>query len=155
MSTDDDPEQAREFTIQQVARLTGLSEYTLRYYEKVGLIDPVDRDDSSGHRRYDDKALALALARIEALARLRAVGLGIEEMRVLMHSRGHSPETIDTKIALLASHRNRLGQEIRSLRARKRFVENRIAYWQAILAGDDAAAGRLAAEGDALSEHLD
>jgi MerR family transcriptional regulator, aldehyde-responsive regulator len=145
------PEQARGFTIQQVARLTGLSEYTLRYYEKVRLIDPVDRDDSSGHRRYDDDALA----RIEALARLRAVGLGIEEMRVLMHSRGHCPETADIKIALLAAHRNRLDQDIRSMRARKRFVENRIAYWQAVLAGDEAAAGRLTVEGDALSEHLD
>ena len=150
MSSDQDPDQVRNFTIRQVARLTGLSEYTLRYYEKVGLIDPVDRDGSSGHRRYD----ADELARIEALARLRAVGLGIEEMRVLMHSRGHSPETVDTKIALLAAHRNRLDQEIRSLRARKRFVENRIAYWRAVLASDDATAGRLNAEGDALSEYL-
>jgi DNA-binding transcriptional MerR regulator len=145
-----DPEQARSFTIQQVARLTGLSEYTLRYYEKIGLIDPVDRDDSSGHRRYDGDELT----RVESLARLRAIGLGIEEMRVLMHSRGHSPETVDTKIALLAAHRNKLETEIRSLRARKRFAENRIAYWQAVLAGDKAAARQLTAEGDALSEHL-
>ncbi|HEY2442655.1 MAG TPA: MerR family transcriptional regulator [Streptosporangiaceae bacterium] len=145
-----DPEQARSFTIQQVARLTGLSEYTLRYYEKIGLIDPVDRDDSSGHRRYDGDELT----RVESLARLRAIGLGIEEMRVLMHSRGHSPETVDTKIALLAAHRNKLETEIRSLRARKRFTENRIAYWQAVLAGDKAAARQLTAEGDALSEHL-
>jgi MerR family transcriptional regulator, aldehyde-responsive regulator len=151
VSSEQHPEQGRSFTIQQVARLTGLSEHTLRYYEKIGLIDPVDRDDSSGHRRYD----AEELARIESLARLRAVGLGIEDMRVLMHSRGHSPETVDTKIALLAAHRNKLETEIRSLRARKRFTENRIAYWQAVLAGDEAAAIRLTAEGDALSEHLD
>jgi DNA-binding transcriptional MerR regulator len=141
------PEQVRSFAIQQVAKLTGLSEYTLRFYEKI---DPVDRDDSSGHRRYD----ADGLARIEALARLRAVGLGIDEMRVLMHSRGHRPETVETKIALLAAHKNKLDQEIRSLRARKRFTENRVAYWQAVLAGDEAAAGRLPAEGDALSERL-
>jgi len=51
VSSGQNPEQAKGFTIAQVARLTGLSEYTLRYYEKVGLIDPVDRDDSSGHRR--------------------------------------------------------------------------------------------------------
>ena len=143
MCSGQDPEQARSFTIQQVAKLTGLSEYTLRYYEKIGLIDPVDRDDSSGHRRYD----ADGLDRIEALARLRAVGLGIDEMRVLMHSRGHRPETVENKIALLVAHKNKLDQEIRSLRARKRFTENRVA-------GDEAAAGWLAAEGDALSERL-
>jgi hypothetical protein len=49
------PETNHSFTIQQVARLTGLSEYTLRYYERIGLIDRVSRDDSSGHRRYDSR----------------------------------------------------------------------------------------------------
>jgi DNA-binding transcriptional MerR regulator len=144
-------EPAKSLSIQQVARLTGLSEHTLRYYERIGLIDRVERDDSSGHRRYDSDELA----RIEALARLRAVGLGVEEMRALMQSRGHSPETTATKIALLAAHRNKLDHEIKSLRARKRFVENRIAYWQAVLSGDETAVSRLTAEGDALSEHLD
>jgi predicted site-specific integrase-resolvase len=38
-------------TIQQVAQQTGLSVHTLRYYERNGLLEPVDRA-SSGHRRY-------------------------------------------------------------------------------------------------------
>jgi DNA-binding transcriptional MerR regulator len=150
VSSGQHPGQGRSFTIQQVAKLTGLSEYTLRYYEKIGLIGPVGRDDSSGHRRYD----ADSLARIESLARLRTVGLGIEEMRVLMHSRGHDQETVEMKISLLAAQRSKIGQEIKSLRARKRFLENRIAYWESVLEGDQAAAARLNAEGDALSEYL-
>ena len=43
------------FTIQNVSRRSGLSEPTLRYYEEVGLIGPVDRDGSSGHRRYSNE----------------------------------------------------------------------------------------------------
>ena len=39
-------------TIQEAARRSGLSEPTLRYYEEVGLIGPIARDPSSGHRRY-------------------------------------------------------------------------------------------------------
>jgi MerR family transcriptional regulator, copper efflux regulator len=39
-------------SIQDVSRRSGLSEPTLRYYEQVGLIGPVERDQSSGHRRY-------------------------------------------------------------------------------------------------------
>jgi MerR family transcriptional regulator, copper efflux regulator len=31
------------FTIQDVSRRSGLSEPTLRYYEEVGLIGPIDR----------------------------------------------------------------------------------------------------------------
>lgn len=39
-------------TIWDVSRRSGLSEPTLRYYEQVGLIGPIERDESSGHRRY-------------------------------------------------------------------------------------------------------
>lgn len=38
-------------TIEQVALRTGLSAHTLRYYERIGLLDPVGRA-TSGHRRY-------------------------------------------------------------------------------------------------------
>jgi MerR family transcriptional regulator, copper efflux regulator len=44
-------------TIQDVSRRSGLSEPTLRYYEEVGLIGPIDRDASSGHRRYRNEDL--------------------------------------------------------------------------------------------------
>ena len=88
------------------------------------------------------------------LARLRAVGLGIDEMRVMMHSGGHQPETVETKIVLLATYRAKLDAEIKNLQAHKRFVENRIGSWQAVTAGDEEAANRLSAEGEALSMHL-
>lgn len=41
-----------ELTIQEMARRSGFTEPTLRYYEKAGLLGPVARDESSGHRRY-------------------------------------------------------------------------------------------------------
>jgi DNA-binding transcriptional MerR regulator len=42
--------------IQEVARRTGFSESTLRYYERIGLVGPVPRDQSSSHRRYSAQA---------------------------------------------------------------------------------------------------
>ncbi len=48
-------EQVR-LTILEASRRSGLSEPTLRYYEQIGLIGPVPRDPSSGHRRYDAAA---------------------------------------------------------------------------------------------------
>lgn len=143
-------ESTGSFTIQQVAKRTGISEYNLRYYEKVGLIDPIGRDDSSGHRRYS----AIDIARIESLAHLRAVGLGIDEMRVMMHSRGHSPETVDTKISLLRQHRRHVDQELANLHARRRYLDNRIDYWEAVVAGDSAAAEQLATAAEDLGRAL-
>ena len=37
----------RQYPIKDAARLSGLPESTLRYYETIGLIDPIDRDSSS------------------------------------------------------------------------------------------------------------
>ena len=65
------------FSIQEVSRHSGLPEPTLRYYEQVGLVGPVERDENTGHRRYG----ADELQAFENLACLRAVGMGIEDMR--------------------------------------------------------------------------
>jgi DNA-binding transcriptional MerR regulator len=64
-------------TIQGVSRRSGLSEPTLRYYEEIGLIGPVARDASSGHRRYRTEDLDV----LQALACIRELGVSIEDMR--------------------------------------------------------------------------
>ena len=70
--------------IGEVARRTGLSIDTLRYYEKLGLIDPPWRQ--GGQRTYDEniiawlkfirllKATGMPLADVETYARLRREG---------------------------------------------------------------------------------
>lgn len=149
MTSTDEPDRA-PLTIQQVARLTGLSPSTLRYYEDVGLINQVPRDDSSGHRRYP----AALVERIESLAHLRATGLSIEAMRTLMSSGAHSPDLIATKVELLAGHRRQVDAEIEALIARRDFLDNRIAYWTAHLAGDQAGAEELQQRARALYARL-
>ena len=70
-------------TIQEASRRSGLSEPTLRYYEQVGLIGPIPRDTSSRHRRYRDEDLDT----LQALACLRSMGVGIEDMRTYQANR--------------------------------------------------------------------
>jgi DNA-binding transcriptional MerR regulator len=137
-------------SIHEVARLTGLSGWTLRYYEKIGLIDPIARDPSSGHRVYGPSDLS----RIESLAHLRAAGLSIDEMRTMMRARDHAPQTVETKIRLLTERSAQITHEIEQLSARRRYIDNRVAYWQAVQAGDEGSAQRLAELGSALSREL-
>ena len=70
-------------TIQDVSRRSGLCEPTLRYYEEVGLIGPIARDQTSGQRRYREEDLDT----LQALACLRAMGVGIEDMRTYQANR--------------------------------------------------------------------
>src|SRR5712664_1449518 len=82
-------------TIQEVSRRSGLSEPTLRYYEKIGLIERVERDESSGHRRYG----AAVVNRIEALACLRATGMSVQDMRDYLRHLDEAARGRDTAAA--------------------------------------------------------
>ena len=48
---------ARSYSIKEAAALTGLPSSTLRYYEQIGVIAPISRGASSGHRVYDEDDL--------------------------------------------------------------------------------------------------
>ena len=49
----------RTYTIMEAAKLSGLPESTLRYYETIGIIDPIKRDASSKHRVYSEADINL------------------------------------------------------------------------------------------------
>ena len=65
------------YTIREVAKLSGLPESTLRYYETIGLIHPIRRDSSSKHRVYNENDVNFAIS----IACLNATGMSLEDMR--------------------------------------------------------------------------
>jgi DNA-binding transcriptional MerR regulator len=123
-------------TIQEVSRRSGLSEPTLRYYEEVGLVGPVDRDTRSGHRRYGDEDLDV----LQALACLRALGMGIEDMRTYQANRGRGGRAVAAEQRdLLLRHSMRIEAEIAALRTRLDYLREKSALWDARAHGDAAA----------------
>jgi len=109
------------FTIQEVARRSGLSEPTLRYYEDVGLVGPIDRDASSGHRRYGDTDVDT----LEALACLRAAGVGIGDMRTYLANRIRGREAASEQRDLLLRHAERVEAEIAAQRVRLEYLREK------------------------------
>src|ERR1700712_2600679 len=98
-------------TTQDPPRRSGLSEPTLRYYEQVGLIGPIARDPSSSHRRYTEHDLDA----LQALACLRAMGVGIEDMRTYQANRQLGNVAAGEQRDLLLKHAERVTQEIDTL----------------------------------------
>jgi MerR family transcriptional regulator, aldehyde-responsive regulator len=129
-------------SIQEVARLTGFSDATLRYYERIGLIGPVPRDESSGHRYYDEDAVRV----IESLACLRTSGLPIEDMRRYLTLLAQGPEAAAEQHALFAAHAARVADEITRLQVRLRYLRAKTDLWGARERGDTAAEARAARE---------
>ena len=123
------------FTIQEVSRRSGLSEPTLRYYEEVGLLGPVARDENSGHRRYCPEDVHT----LEALACLRAVGMGIEDMRTYQANRGRGHAAAAEQRDLLLRHAERIETEIAAAHTRLGYLREKAARWAARACGDAAA----------------
>jgi MerR family transcriptional regulator, copper efflux regulator len=119
-------------TIQDVSRRSGLSEPTLRYYEQVGLIGPVDRDPSSRHRRYREEDLDT----LQALACLRAMGVGIEDMRTYQANRLRGHEAAGAQRDLLLRHAERIEAEIETLHTHLDYLRAKAGLWDARDHGD-------------------
>jgi DNA-binding transcriptional MerR regulator len=47
------------FTIKEVSKLSGVSTHTLRYYDKINLLNPDKRDENNGYRYYGDGQLGV------------------------------------------------------------------------------------------------
>jgi MerR family copper efflux transcriptional regulator len=122
-------------TIHEVSRRSGLSEPTLRYYEEVGLIGPVDRDPSSRHRRYREEDLDT----LQALACLRAMGVGLEDMRTYQANRARGPEAAGEQRDLLLRHAERTEAGIETLRTHLDYLRAKAALWDARDRGDAGA----------------
>ncbi len=73
---------SRLLLIGEVARITGFSPKTLRYYEEVGLIQPASRTEA-GYRLYGEPEVA----RLEFIKRARLVGLTLKEIKELIDLR--------------------------------------------------------------------
>ncbi|MBF6613632.1 MAG: MerR family transcriptional regulator [Chloroflexi bacterium] len=126
----------QSYTVQQAAALTGLSEHTLRYYERIGLIKPVHRQESSGHRRYR----AEDLTKLEALACLRATGMPIDQMRSYFELRSHGADAAPELQVLLSEHLKELHRRMAALQTHMKYVALKIDYWRAVEANDEASA---------------
>jgi len=130
------------FTVQETAQRTGLSEHTLRYYERAGLLTRVRRDGSSGHRRYS----AEDVSRISTLACLRATGMPLEQMRRYFTLAARGRGAADALRALLEEQESVLEERMQEMQRHLDYVRRKIAYWRAVDAGRDAAARKIADE---------
>jgi len=121
-----------DLTIQEVSRRSGLSEPTLRYYEQVGLLGPVERDPSSGHRRYTEEDVDT----LQVLACLRAMGVGIEDMRTYQANRTRGHAAAGEQRDLLLRHAERIQAQVATLQTHLEYLRLKAALWDARAHGD-------------------
>jgi len=109
----------------QTAERSGFSLDTLRYYERIGLLDPVERT-SSGHRRFDEDDLEW----LEVLRCLRDTGMPIAQMcRYAELARG-GEATFAERLGLLTEHDAAVQERIAVLQAQREHLQEKIGWYR-------------------------
>ncbi|WP_377266991.1 MerR family transcriptional regulator [Peterkaempfera sp. SMS 1(5)a] len=109
----------------EVVERSGFSLDTLRYYERIGLLDGIGRS-ASGHRRFSQDHLEW----LGVLRCLRDTGMPIAEMRRYAQSAREGNCTLAERLALLTAHEARVEQHIAELRAQQDHLREKIAWYR-------------------------
>lgn len=110
------------FTIKQTAEQTGMTEDTIRYYEKIALLPRAERKDN-GHRIYRQEDIET----IQLLGCLKKTGMPLEEMRPFLSvSKDSDPADYPELVELLRSHRENIAAQISSLQQVVDFIDMKL-----------------------------
>ena len=115
-------------TIQEVAEITGLSGHTLRYYERIGLIYPIDRTHNN-HRRYSTDDVGW----IEFLMKLRATGMSIQQMQEYAHLQREGDDTLPERVEILKHAREELRINMEALQEHMKLLNFKIRIYEEII----------------------
>lgn len=120
--------------IGELARHSGLSVDTLRYYEKIGLVPPPLRD-AGGRRVYD----AAALRWLGFLERLKATGLGMRE-RIRYAELRVRPgvASVRERREMLEQHRDKVAADLQRLTDTLALLDDKVALYCRIESGEVA-----------------
>jgi MerR family transcriptional regulator, aldehyde-responsive regulator len=120
--------------IAEVSERYGLSSDTLRYYERIGLIPPVNRN-GSGMRDYSE----LDIRRVEFIKCMRGAGLPIEVLIDYMELVQRGDRTIEARKEILKEQRDLLAERIQEMQQTLDLLNHKIqVYENAILTKEKA-----------------
>ncbi len=112
--------------IGDVARISGLSIDTLRYYDKAGLLGEVRRN-AAGRRVFDHDALGL----LDVVLRLRRTGMPVDQVRRFVDLVRLGDDQRAGRLELLRVHRQRVTEQLAQLNEDLAVIDWKIAAYQA------------------------
>ncbi len=118
---EDGPDDTPRYTIGEIVSRTGLTAHTLRWYERIGLLEHPARSHS-GQRRFSDRDVTW----LEFLARLRLTAMPVADMVRYAELRREGEHTAPERKELLEAHREVVRQRITDLQATLLIIDFKI-----------------------------
>jgi DNA-binding transcriptional MerR regulator len=111
--------------IAEVSEQYGISSDTLRYYERIGLIPPVNRN-GSGVRDYNE----LDIRRVEFAKCMRSAGLPIEVLIDYMELVQQGDQTIEARKEILKEQRELLLSRMQEMQKTLDILDHKIEVYE-------------------------
>ncbi|BCI60920.1 MerR family transcriptional regulator [[Clostridium] leptum] len=104
-------------TIGQMAKLNGVSQQTLRFYDKMGLLSPVYRGEDNRYRYYNIRQSAV----LDIIQYMKSLGISLKDIKHQLDS-----QDLDYIEKALRQKQRQIDEEIRDLKFQRRAIERTV-----------------------------
>ncbi len=126
------------YGIKEAAKRTGLTAYTLRYYDKMGLLPFVERSES-GLRKFKEEDFEW----IDTINCLKDTGMKLEDIRTFIEWSMAGDSTLERRLEMFRERKRDVENQIRKLQNTMKNIECNIQYYEmAVEAGTEEAQKR-------------
>jgi DNA-binding transcriptional MerR regulator len=115
----------RELTVAEAAGEAGVSAHTLRYYERAGLLPPVERN-GSGHRRFTPADIDWVVM----ITRLRATGMPIRRIREYAELVWEGDGNERERLAIMEAHREHVIRQLAEIERNLELIDYKIGLYR-------------------------
>lgn len=129
------------YSIKTISQKFGLTPYTLRYYEKEGVLPLVNRDEN-GNRCFEKEDIDL----LSLICCLRDTGMPIAEIKQFVALEKGGTETLPDRRKLLMQHKEEIDRKIEFFQSFAQKIDHKIAYF-ASLENEAALQSKLGSDG--------
>lgn len=109
----------QEFTISQLAKAAGIPTTTVRYYERIGLVEPEDRSHGN-YRLYGDESLQ----KLKFIRAAQSIGFTLDDVKALLAAPQSSAAACRDVQSLIEERLDEIGQRLKDLRHVQRVLKS-------------------------------
>lgn len=117
------------YTIKQVAKMSGLTEHTLRYYTDLNLI-PCQRDGAN-RRIFDDESLNW----LQGVKCLRGCGVSIEDIKLYCDMCREGDGALQTRYEFMLRQRELAHHRLKEAQEVAEYMNHKVTHYEDILSG--------------------
>lgn len=113
------------YTIKEVSKMMGISAYTLRYYEKIGLLEFVHRDEK-GIRQFGISDILT----LNTIHRLKETGMPLHEIKHYLKLIDEGIDSVSERKKIMQAQQKKIEVQIKELQKALLTINGKLKYYE-------------------------